>query len=96
MTIKPIGGFDLAAFKSDTHALVNSPITLKDLGVFAKAGLLRAAQQVSEWGQGTPARKREGRMRRILTDGRCMHPTKGISRSERGGYAKRSRRSNRT
>lgn len=95
MTIKPTGGFDLAAFKSDTHALVKSTMTLKELQGVAQAGIRRALIQVRMWGQGTPARGRTARVpRRLLADGRTLHCTKGIAKSERGGYAKRSRRSN--
>ena len=97
MTIKPTGGFDLSAFKSDVHALANAPITMKELQGRALAGIRRAVQQVRMFGQGTPAHKRKhvgGRKRLRLADGRMMHPTKGIGKSDRGGYAKRSRRSN--
>lgn len=89
MTIKPIG-FDLGAFK--LAAL--GPITLKELQGRAQAGIRLTMNTVAAWGQGTPARTRTARKRMILADGRHLHPTKGIGKSERGGYAKRSRRSN--
>lgn len=94
MTIKPTGGFDLGAFKADVHALANAPIMMKELQGNALAGIRRAVQQVRMFGQGTPAHKRKHVGCMVLADGRTMHPTKGIGKSERGGYAKRSRRSN--
>lgn len=71
-----------------------APITMKELQGAALAGMRSTMRQVALFGQGTPARSRTARKRFVLADGRVVHPTKGIGKSHRGGYAKRSRRSN--
>jgi hypothetical protein len=87
---------DLVSLFSDTHALVNSPLTLKELQAVAVKGIKNAMHTVRMFGQGTHSRTDKSDPRRVLADGRTMHCTKGIGKSERGGYVKHSRRSNRS
>lgn len=91
MTIKPIGAFDLGAFKID--ALANAPVTLKELQESALKGIQRFFHVSRTAQQGTRGTVVQ---RRVCADGRMLHPTKGFAKTDRGGYAKRSRRSNGT
>ncbi len=65
-------------------------MSLIELKERARAGITDTIKKLRMWG--TTVRRVRKRM--ILSDGRHMHPTKGIAKSERGGYNRRSRRSN--
>lgn len=93
---------------TDSHALTNLGGTFKKmigdkplaLDEFRKAlgkEFKRVHMNLARFGAGTPTRKRvwaNGRPRQVMVDGRLRHATKGFAKTERGGYAKRSRRSN--
>ncbi len=93
MSDNPLKPITMPLF-SDIHALVSSPVTMKELQGNALKGIRSVMHTVRMFGQGTHARTDKSDPRRVLADGRTMHCTKGIGKSERGGYAKRSRRSN--
>lgn len=79
------------------QALGKGTLTYDDLRELATAGFRNIRNQVSVFGRGTPTKKQAwagGRPRRLCADGRLLHRTKGFAKTERGGYAKRSRRSN--
>jgi len=82
--------------KAIIAATGNAPLSMKELQAVAVAGMRNTMRQMALWGQGTPARTPGNRKRFVLADGRVVHPTKGIGKSHRGGYARRSRRSNRS
>lgn len=90
---------DMAKVKDHVRRMIeqsrSAPVTMKELQGVALAGMRQTMNTVRAWGQGTPA-KGKPRMRIRLADGRLMHPTKGIGKSERGGYSRTSRRGNRS
>ncbi len=88
-----------ATIKAEIARASNAPLTMKELQGVALAGIRRTVNTMRAWGQGTPARKIKhvgGRKRVRLADGRLMHPTKGIGKTDKGGYSRQSRRSNRS
>lgn len=92
---------------SDSHALsdiegtfktlIPKPLALDEFRAALGKEFKRVHMNLARFSQGTPTRKRvwaNGRPRLVMSDGTLRHATKGIAKSERGGYAKRSRRSN--
>ncbi len=90
---KPPGAMDLVHFKA-VIAQAGDALSMKELRGIALTGRRNIMRQVRTWGQGTPARRDIKQF--VLADGRHIHPTKGIAKSDGGGYNRRSRRSNRS
>lgn len=93
---------------TDSHALVGEvadfkkmfltkPVALDDFRAALGKEFKRVQRNLARFGAGTPTRRRawaNGRPRLVMDDGRLLHATKGFAKTERGGYVKRSRRSN--
>lgn len=68
-------------------------ITGDDLRKMAIKGIMSLVHMTAQAPRGTHGKVIQ---RKVRADGRVLHPTKGLAKTERGGYAKRSRRSNGT
>lgn len=76
---------------------ITQPMALDEFRAVLGKEFKRVRMNMARFGAGTPTRKRvwaNGRPRQVMMDGRLRHTTKGFAKTERGGYAKRSRRSN--